>query len=148
MKMNLTKIDLKVINLFKKIYIPTGRISLFIIFFWFGALKVFGTSPANPLVENLLHKTLPFISFSKFIIFFGLLEMFLGILFVIKSAEQILITLLALHMFTTTLPLIFLPQITWQGFLTPTLEGQYIIKNLAIIALAITIYSQQKTDKK
>jgi uncharacterized membrane protein YkgB len=148
MKMNLTKIDLKVINLFKKIYIPTGRISLFIIFFWFGALKVFGTSPANPLVENLLHKTLPFISFSKFIIFFGLLEMFLGILFVIKGAEQILITLLALHMFTTTLPLIFLPQITWQGFLTPTLEGQYIIKNLAIIALAITIYSQQKTDKK
>jgi uncharacterized membrane protein YkgB len=148
MKMNLTKIDLKLINLFKKIYIPTGRISLFIIFFWFGALKVFGTSPANPLVENLLHKTLPFISFSKFIIFFGLLEMFLGILFVIKGAEQILITLLALHMFTTTLPLIFLPQITWQGFLTPTLEGQYIIKNLAIIALAITIYSQQKTDKK
>ncbi|MCC7197825.1 hypothetical protein IT413_06580 [Candidatus Peregrinibacteria bacterium] len=35
------------------------------------------------------------------------------------------------------MPLILLPQITWQGFMTPTLEGQYIIKNLVIITTAM-----------
>jgi len=37
------------------------------------------------------------------------------------------------------MPLILLPQVTWSGILVPTLEGQYIIKNLAIIAAAIGI---------
>lgn len=39
-------------------------------------------------------------------------------------------------MIATILPLILLPSIAWSGFLVPTLEGQYIIKNLAIMALA------------
>jgi uncharacterized membrane protein YkgB len=42
-------------------------------------------------------------------------------------------------MIIVALPLFLLPQITWQKFLVPTLEGQYIIKNLAIISLALVI---------
>jgi uncharacterized membrane protein YkgB len=42
-------------------------------------------------------------------------------------------------MIIVALPLFLLPQITWHKFLVPTLEGQYIIKNLAIISLALVI---------
>jgi uncharacterized membrane protein YkgB len=42
-------------------------------------------------------------------------------------------------MIATFLPLFILPQETWSGFLVPTLEGQYIIKNLVLIAAAIGI---------
>ena len=56
--------------------------------------------------------------------------MIIGILFIVRGLERLAIFLLGFHLITTILPLIFLPQITWQTFLTPTLEGQYIIKNL------------------
>jgi len=42
-------------------------------------------------------------------------------------------------MLMTFLPLFILPEVTWSGFLVPTLEGQYIIKNIVIIATAIGI---------
>lgn len=132
----------------KKIAIPLARISLFIIFFWFGSLKLIDASPANPLVESLLNITLPFIGFNQFIIFLGIWEMVIGIVFLIPKAERIAIVLLIPHMITTFMPLIFLPGIAWKSFLIPTLEGQYIIKNLLIIALAVSILSSIKPIKK
>jgi hypothetical protein len=37
------------------------------------------------------------------------------------------------------LPLFFLPEVSWQSAFVPTLTGQYIIKNVVIIALAMGI---------
>lgn len=116
-----------------------SRISLFVIYAWFGALKLFSVSPANPLVEELLKKCLPFIGFSQFIFLLGLFEIILGILFLIKGMEKLALTGTLLHLATTCIPLLILPQVTWQAFLVPTLEGQYIIKNLLILSLAITV---------
>jgi uncharacterized membrane protein YkgB len=132
-------IDNFIIETLKKIWEPFSRISIFIIFFYFGLLKVLNLSPASPLVEALLNKTLPFIPFYFFLKFFGLFEMFIGALFIIPKIERIAIFFLILHMIIVALPLFLLPQITWQKFLVPTLEGQYIIKNLAIISLALVI---------
>lgn len=60
-------------------------------------------------------------------------------LFLTKGFERIAIFLLGLHLFTTILPLIFLPDIAWQAFLAPTLEGQYIIKNILAAAFAVVV---------
>ena len=137
--MPLHAIDSTLITFFRTISIPLARFGLFVIFFWFGLLKVMGVSPASPLVENLFERTILVMDFSVFIILFGAFEMLIGVLFVIKGAERIVVPLLFLHMITTFLPLVFLPQVTWSGFLVPTLEGQYIIKNLALLAAAATI---------
>jgi uncharacterized membrane protein YkgB len=132
----LSHTDHALIAFFKKYSRPMGRAAIFVVFFWFGLLKVIDASPANPLVANLLEKTMPFITFNAFIVLFGVFEMMIGILFLIPKAERVAILFLAIHMITTVLPLILLPSIAWSGFLIPTLEGQYIIKNLAIMALA------------
>ncbi len=116
-----------------------ARWAIFIIFFWFGILKVLGLSPASGLVKDLLSQTLPFITPEMFILCFGLFEMIIGILFLIKGLERVVIPLLLLHMITTFMTLVFLPKETWSGFLVPTLEGQYVIKNIAIIAAAMGI---------
>ncbi|MCR4328446.1 MAG: hypothetical protein NUV53_02900 [Patescibacteria group bacterium] len=121
--------------------IPLARIALFTVYFWFGTLKLFGTSPASPLVGELLQKTLPFVSFEEFIIGFAIYEMIIGVFFLIPGLERIAIALLIPHLAMTMLPLVLLPSITWQGIFIPTLEGQYIIKNLAIIGLACGIAS-------
>lgn len=96
-------------------------------------------SPASGLVQELFSKTVPIIPFSVFFILFGLFEVLIGLLFLKKGTERIVIPLLFLHMITTMGPLLFLPETTWIGFMTPTLEGQYIIKNLALIACAVGI---------
>ncbi len=137
-----------VIKACKRISLPLSRIAIFTIYFWFGSLKLIDSSPANPLVESLLNRTLPFVGFNQFIIFLGIWEMVIGILFLIPKLEKIAIIILALHMITTLMPLFLLPIIAWKSFLIPTLEGQYMIKNLIIIALAVSIVSQAKTIKK
>lgn len=121
-----------------------SRISLFVIYFWFGSLKVLGLSPANPLVAELLNRTLPSLNFNQFIIWFGLFEMLIGVLFLFPRLIKIAAVVLIAHMLTTFLPLVFLPEMTWHGFLTPTLEGQYIIKNLVILSLVATILTRAK----
>lgn len=137
--MNLYKIDIELINFFRQVSLPFARFGLFVIFFWFGLLKVIGLSPASELVKHLFENTISWISFDVFIIVFGLFEMIIGILFMIKGTERIVIPLLLIHMITTFLPLFILPKETWSGFLIPTLEGQYIIKNLALIACVFGI---------
>ena len=136
-------IDNLVIPLFKKYEIALSRFAIFLVYFWFGGLKVVGLSPATPLVKTLFDATLSsFVSFEFFYILFSLFEVLIGILFLIKGFERVAILLVLLHLFTTILPLAFLPEITWQGFLVPTLEGQYIIKNILILATTVVIGSR------
>lgn len=133
--------DDTVITTCKKFAYPFARIALFVVFFWFGILKVVTESPANPLVDSLLQRTMPFITFDTFIFLFGLLEVAIGILFLFPKMTRLVIALLFLHMLTTFMPLALLPQTTWTAPFVPTLEGQYIIKNVLIIALALEIAS-------
>jgi uncharacterized membrane protein YkgB len=118
-----------------------ARIALFIIYAWFGILKVCGVSPASPLVTALLEKTLFFITPHTFLILFGLFEVLIGILFLIPQCKKVALVLFTLHMITTFMPLILVPGATWQGLFIPTLEGQYIIKNLALMSVVIFLSS-------
>ena|SRR3989338_10842575 len=128
-------------NFAQKINIRLARFAIFVVYFWFGALKVFTESPANPLVSALLDKTLPGVPFEIFIIFFGIFEMVIGILFLIPKAEKLAILLFCVHFVMIIMPLLILPQTTWQGFLTPTLEGQYIIKNILLLSVVVSIWA-------
>jgi len=137
--MKVRAIDITLIHFFRRVSIPVARFSLFVVFFWFGLLKVIGLSPAEGVVQRLFETSIHFVSFNSFYLGFGLFECLIGILFLIKGAERIVIPLLFVHMITTFGPLVLLPAETWQRFLVPTLEGQYIIKNLVIIATGIGI---------
>lgn len=139
MKYFLEDVDRKIINFFKMMGMPVARLSLFIVFFWFGILKIIDASPANPLVSELLAATMPFISFNQFIFGLGIYEMIIGIAFLIPRLERLAVFLLLPHLFVTAAPLVLLKPIAWQSAFIPTLEGQYIIKNLLIIATAVGI---------
>ncbi len=125
----------------KQISVLLARVALFVLYFWFGILKVIGQSPASPLVKELLSRTMPFLPFSSFIVLFGLFEIIIAILFIIPGWEKWAITLFASHIIMTALPLFLLPKYIWTHSFVPTLEGQYIIKNLALISCALTIYA-------
>lgn len=148
MNKEIARTDKTLINFMRRISLPLARFAIFIIFFWFGALKVIGASPASPMVIELLHRTMPFINPTTFLFYFGIYEMLIGITFLIPRIERLSIALLLPHLISTVLPLFLLTQLTWSGFLVPTMEGQYIIKNILIVALAISIAAHLKPIKK
>ena len=145
------KFDTRILSRLQRVEVPLARIAIFIVYFWFGFLKLLGVSPAAPLVQALFEKTINFMPFTVFYALFSVFEIVIGILFLVRGWERLAIFLLGLHLITTILPLIFLPQIAWQTFLVPTLEGQYIIKNVFIAAIAVVIGSKlvpiASTDK-
>jgi len=121
-------------------FILISRVSLFIVYFWFGLLKVLGYSPAHDLVGDLLTKTIPFIPEELFVVSFGLFEMLIALLWLVPRIEKPAFVLTLIHLLTTFGPLVFLPGVSWQGILIPTLVGQYILKNFLIFSAAVTIY--------
>tara|TARA_B110000858_G_scaffold191406_1_gene240659 strand:+ start:157 stop:585 length:429 start_codon:yes stop_codon:yes gene_type:complete len=116
------------------------RIPIFIIFFWFGFLKIIDLSPAQQLVKDTVY-WMPFLSAESWTYVIGVWEVLIAICFLFKRTTLIAMILLFLQMSGTFLPLVMLPEITFQNsnpFL-PTLEGQYIIKNIIIITAALMI---------
>jgi uncharacterized membrane protein YkgB len=72
----------------------------------------------------------------------GWWEVVIGISFLFRRTARLAIALLALQMGGTLMPLFLLPEVTFQpGKIPygPTMEGQYIIKNLLIISSALVI---------
>lgn len=116
------------------------RIPLFIIFFWFGFLKIINLSPAQNLVIDTVY-WMPFFKAEIWTIIIGYWEVLIAVFFLFKKTTFIAMILLLLQMTGTFLPLIILPEVTFQGSnpLLPTLEGQYIIKNIIIITAALII---------
>ena len=118
------------------------RISLGIVFLWFGALKFFpDLSPAQDLALRTMHTltfgrvppsvTLPVLAGWECLIGLGLL-----------SGKFLRVTLLLMfvQMLGTITPVFLFPSEVFVRIpYAPTLEGQYIIKNLVLISAGVVI---------
>lgn len=122
-----------------------SRLAIALVYFWFGTLKILGFSPAEPLVQDLFQHTLGWLMpFSVFYILFALFEIWIGVTILWRRFDQFNAWLIGAHLITTILPLLFLPETSWSGFLVPTLVGQYILKNALIVSAVMTITSREK----
>lgn len=118
------------------------RISMGIIFFWFGLLKFFeGLSPA----ESLAIRTIDILSLGLIgpdVIRYGLgaWEVLIGIGLIFKLFLRETLLLMFLQMLGTMTPIFLLPDEVFTAFpYGLTLEGQYIVKNLVVISGGIVI---------
>lgn len=135
----LKKLDHAIADFMHHWGLVTLRISMAIIFIWFGILKPFGISPAEPLLLATV-KWLPPFSPEIWLVVIGWWEVVIGVTFLFPKTVRIAIALLALQMVGTLMPLFLLPEVTFQTVpYAPTMEGQYIIKNLLIISAALVI---------
>jgi uncharacterized membrane protein YphA (DoxX/SURF4 family) len=117
------------------------RLSLALIFVWFGILKPFGLSPAEEVVKATV-RWMPLFAPETWLAVIGWWEVVIGVTFLFHSTIRIAIALLALQMIGTFMPLVVLSEATFQeGRIpyAPTIEGQYIIKNLLIISAALVV---------
>jgi len=119
-----------------------SRIALGMVFLWFGVLKfVPGLSAADELATNTI-STLTFgvvgAEVSRPIL--AVWETLIGVGLLSGVFLRATLLLLVLQMLGTVTPLALFPAETWKFFpLVPTMEGQYIIKNIVLIAAAIVV---------
>ncbi|MGD2162879.1 MAG: DoxX family membrane protein [Anaerolineales bacterium] len=118
------------------------RISLGLVFFWFGVLKFFpGLSPAQSLAGDTIEVlTFGIISSSTAVILLAVWESLIGLGLITGIFLRGTLLLLWVQMLGTLTPLIIFPELTFRVVPhAPTLEGQYIIKNLVLISAGLVI---------
>lgn len=118
------------------------RISLGIVFLWFGALKFFpGVSPAEALAGDTLQViTFGWIPRRLTLLILATWECAIGIGFVTGRALRLTLVLLFLQMLGTLTPLLIFTALCFKSFpLVLTFEGQYIVKNLVLMSAALAI---------
>jgi uncharacterized membrane protein YkgB len=118
------------------------RFALAFVFLWFGALKfAHGMSEA----EDIARRTLVVLTFGQVpsgicLYILATWECAIGLGLLSGRFLRGTLILLFLQLAGTFLPLLFFPSETWKYFpYAPTLEGQYIIKNVVLIAAAIVV---------
>lgn len=118
------------------------RISMGIVFFWFGMLKYFeGLSPA----ESLAIRTIDMLSFGLIgpeVVRYGLAtwEVLIGVGLIFKFYIRETLLLMFAQMLGTLTPIVLLPDEVFTIFpYGLTLEGQYIVKNLVIIGAGMVV---------
>ncbi len=121
------------------------RFSLGAVFIWFGILKPLGLSPAMELVERTVYWFPP----QLFAPILGWWEVAIGLGLLFRPLIRGALFLMFLQMPGTMLPLVLLPEVCFSQFpFAPTLEGQYIIKNLVLISAASSLGVPSVTGKK
>jgi uncharacterized membrane protein YkgB len=139
---DLESVDLKIIAWLRRWQQPIARFAVFIIYFYFGFLKLIGESPATPLARGFIDRLGAGAYFHTLYMVLAAFECLIGILFLFPKLTRIVVPLLLIHMVIVCSPLFLVPHLAFVKPFVPTLEGQYIIKNLAIIALALGVAAQ------
>ena len=118
------------------------RISLGVVFLWFGVLKFFpGLSPAQTLAGN----TISILSFGLLsprlaVFILAVWECLIGVGLIAGYLLRATLFLLWLQMLGTITPLFLFPELCFTVVpIAPTLEGQYIIKNLVLVTAGLVI---------
>lgn len=142
MKGTLDRTDLAVTRWMARMGIPLLRLSLGIVFLWFGALKFFPElSPAQELATRTLRilsggllpdaAAMPLLATWECVIGLGL---------IVGRGLRAILLLLYLQMAGTLTPIVLFPgEVFTRVPYAPTLEGQYIIKNLVLISAGIVV---------
>jgi len=138
----LDRLDQRITNALAVAAVPSLRIGMGMVFLWFGALKLFpGASPAEDLAARTVETlSLGIVAPAIAVPLLGAWEVAIGIGLLTGWFLRATLLLLALQMVGAMSPLIVFPAETFDGSpLMPTLEGQYIIKNVVLIAAAMVI---------
>ena len=123
-----------------RIGVPLLRISVGVVFLWFGLLKIFDVSP----VSGLVAKTIYWFDPDLVVPALGAVEVFVGLCLLAGRLMRLALPLLVLQMAGTFLVLILLPDVAFRDGnpLLLTVEGEFVIKNLVLLSAGLVIGSR------
>jgi len=118
------------------------RVSVGLVFFWFGVLKFFPSlSPAEDLATATISRlTFGLVPPEVSLPVLAAWEVLIGVGLVTGRFLRITLLLLFLQMLGTVMPVFLFPDQVFTAFpYAPTLEGQYIFKNIVLIGAGLVI---------
>ncbi|PJF35820.1 MAG: hypothetical protein CUN49_08590 [Candidatus Thermofonsia Clade 1 bacterium] len=135
-------IDVRVTRWMARYAVMILRVGLGVVFLWFGVLKFFPSlSPAEALATKTI-ETLTFgiVQPQLALPLLATLETLIGLGLLTGKLMRLTLLLLLFQMLGTVTPLFLFPSETFTHFpYAPTLEGQYIIKNIVLVAAGLVI---------
>jgi putative oxidoreductase len=133
----LVEIDALVIRLLRQYSMPALRISLGLVFLWFGALKLFGISPVLTMVKQ----TYSFLPMAPFFFALSIWEIGIGCGLIFKRVLRFTLVLLLLHLTGTFMAIVQSPSLFFlhDNPLWLTTEGEFVVKNVVLVAAALVI---------
>jgi uncharacterized membrane protein YkgB len=116
------------------------RLSLGLVFVWFGALKVADATPVADLVAG----TVPWLDRAWFVPALGAAEVVLGLALLVGRFLTAVSAVLVAHLGGTFLVLLMMPELAFQGGnpLLLTTIGEFVIKNVVLISAGLVLASK------
>ena len=133
------RLDRQIVHSMAKYGITLLRLTLALVFVWFGALKVIGASPVTDLVAS----TLPFLSPQISVPLIGVVEVVIGLGLATRMALRLVLLLFFLQMAGTFLVFVLQPNQSFQNGnpLLLTVTGEFVLKNFVLLTAGFVIGS-------
>jgi putative oxidoreductase len=124
-----------------RISVTLLRLTIGVVFVWFGALKLSGDSPVARLVAD----TLPFLPKGLVVPALGIFEVLLGLALLLGRRLDLVVVLLVMHLAGTFLVLVVTPEQAFSGHnpLMLTMTGEFVVKNVVLIAAGLVVATKQ-----
>lgn len=136
----IARVDEVLIPVLRRYGITILRFSLATVFVWFGVLKILDVSPVVDLVASTVYWLDP----AWFVPTLGVVETLIGLSLAFRFGLRTALAALSLQLLGTFLVFVLEPDIAFQGAnpLALTTEGEFIVKNLVLLAAAIVVGSR------
>lgn len=129
-------IDALLIQTFRRYGHRVHRISLGILYVWFGLLKPLGHETATSLLAHTIYWGDP----DVMVLVLGWWEVLIGLSLIIRPFVRVAVFLLAVRVPGTLLAFLLVPEVLFVAFpFAPTPEGQYLIKDLTLFFATLAI---------
>lgn len=118
------------------------RVALGVVFFWFGVLKYFsGLSPAQELAAKTVEAlTFGIVGGGVGLFLVATLECVIGVGLISGRFTRLILPLLVFQLVGASSPLFLFPGEAFTHFpYAPTLEGQYILKNIVLASAGLVV---------
>ncbi|HSM44896.1 MAG TPA: DoxX family membrane protein, partial [Acidimicrobiia bacterium] len=144
--MSIRELDATIVPFLQRWSVPLLRISLGIVFIWFGALKVLAMTPVTDLVAATVYWVDP----DWFVPALGVVEMVVGVGLIVRRALRLVLMLFVTQMAGTFLVLIVLPEVAFEGgnVFELTVEGEFVIKNLVLLTAGLVVGSTVGSEEE
>lgn len=117
------------------------RVSLGVMFIWFGALKVAGHNP----VFELVNSTFPFMATETGNLMLGLFEIAIGVGLMLNIFYLLVNVILVLHLLGTFMTFLFAPEFMFDPYFPIlTFSGEFVVKNATLVIAGLLVMVHEK----
>jgi uncharacterized membrane protein YkgB len=142
--MRFSDIDDRVVSFLRRWSVPALRVSLAVVFVWFGALKVLDVTPVTDLVANTVYWVDP----DWFVPLLGWVEIAIGLGLLFSFGLRVVLAVFVLQLLGTFLVLVVQPDIAFQDGnpFKLTTEGEFVVKNLVLLTAGMVVGSTVRSE--